>query len=134
LDIVVDREMRTGRILETRLRENPGATRIITSASAFPKRAPEQVSALLGLPEDLGDLVDLGEQLVSDGDVVAGLRAATAAGKLGRLVEQLVELGVLLEVTVTVSGTPPSVFPGGPGPLTRTASGPLELLGEGAIP
>lgn len=39
-----------------------------------------------------------------------------------------------VSVTVTVSGTPPSVFPGGAGQLTRTASGPLELLGEGAIP
>jgi Flp pilus assembly protein TadG len=40
--------------------------------------------------------------------------------------------GVL--VTVTVTGMPASVFPGGTGALTRTASGPLELLGQGAVP
>ena len=40
--------------------------------------------------------------------------------------------GVL--VTVTVTGTPPAVFPVGTGALTRTASGPLELLGQGALP
>ena len=39
-----------------------------------------------------------------------------------------------VRVTVTVTGTPPSVFPGGTGALTRTASGPLELLGQGALP
>ncbi len=39
-----------------------------------------------------------------------------------------------VSVTVTVSGTPPSVFPGGTGPLTRTASGPVELLGQGVVP
>ena len=39
-----------------------------------------------------------------------------------------------VSVTVTVTGTPPSVFPGGTGPVTRTASGPLELLGQGAVP
>ena len=54
-------------------------------------------SRRLGLPEDLGDLVDLDEQLVGHGDVVAALRA-TRTGQLGRLVEQGVQLRVLLEV------------------------------------
>src|SRR3954469_24775110 len=52
---------------------------------------------LLGLPEDLGDLVDLAEQLVGDLGVPRGLGAA-ATGELGGLVEQLVEVGALLEV------------------------------------
>src|SRR3984957_12543226 len=56
-------------------------------------------SALLGLPEDLADLVDLGQQLVSRGHVGAALGSARpAAGQLGGLVEQRVELRVLLEV------------------------------------
>src|SRR5207248_10667012 len=58
---------------------------------------PTVASALLGLPEDLGDLLDLTEQLVGRADVHAAL-GATGAGQLGRLVEQLVQLGVLLEV------------------------------------
>src|ERR1022692_245648 len=52
---------------------------------------------LLGLPEDLVDLVDLGQQFVRLGDVGAAL-GATSAGQLGGLVEQRVQLGVLLEV------------------------------------
>jgi len=39
-----------------------------------------------------------------------------------------------VSVSVTVTGNPPSMFPGGAGPLTRTASGPLERLGQGVIP
>ena len=54
-------------------------------------------SGLLGLPEDLGDLVDLRQQLVGDGLVERALGAACAR-ELGRLVEELVELRVLLEV------------------------------------
>ena len=49
-------------------------------------------SGLLGLPEDLGDLVDLGEQLVSHGDVERRLGAA-GAGELGGLVHQLCSSG-----------------------------------------
>src|SRR5258708_2806968 len=55
-------------------------------------------SALFRLPEDLGDVVDLGEQFLGRGHVRAGLRATATAGQLGRLVEHLVELRVLLEV------------------------------------
>src|SRR5689334_16608023 len=54
-------------------------------------------SALLGLPEDLRDLVDLRQQLVRGGHVGAALGAA-CPGQLGGLVEQLVQLRVLLEV------------------------------------
>src|SRR5690606_40877967 len=54
-------------------------------------------SPLLGLPEDLGDFVDLGEQLVRDRRVRRTLGAA-GAGELGGLVEELVKLRVLLEV------------------------------------
>src|SRR5580698_6768174 len=53
--------------------------------------------ALLGLPEDLGDLLDLAQQLVRLLDRAAALGAARP-GQLGGLVEQLVELRVLLEV------------------------------------
>src|SRR3984957_18100991 len=52
---------------------------------------------LLGLPEDLGDLLDLGEQLVGRLDVDRALGAACAC-ELGGLVEQRVQLRVLLEV------------------------------------
>src|ERR1039458_4937612 len=52
---------------------------------------------LLGLPEDLVDLVDLGQQRVRLGGIGAAL-GATSAGQLGGLVEQRVQLGVLLEV------------------------------------
>src|SRR3954453_9579331 len=54
-------------------------------------------SSLLGLPEDLGDLVDLGEQLVGH-VAVEGALGAGGAGELGGLVDQGVQLGVLLEV------------------------------------
>src|SRR5689334_12840217 len=52
---------------------------------------------LLGLPEDLGDLVDLRKQVVGDLSVQRALGTA-GAGQLGRLVHELVQLGVLLEV------------------------------------
>src|SRR3954464_2867602 len=51
----------------------------------------------LGLPEDLVDLGDVVQQLLALGRVHAAL-AAGGAGLLGRLVEQLVQLRVLLEV------------------------------------
>src|SRR6185437_16813044 len=51
-----------------------------------------QVLCLLGLPEDLGNLLDLGEQLVGRRNVERRLRAAPAAGQLGGLVEELVQL------------------------------------------
>src|SRR5580704_15443145 len=54
-------------------------------------------SGLLGFPEDLGDLVDLGEQLAGRGGVGAALGSA-GSGELGGFVEELVEVGVLLEV------------------------------------
>src|SRR5580704_2554404 len=54
-------------------------------------------SALLGLPEDLADLLDLAEQLVGHARVHAAL-GARGAGELGRLVEQRVQLRVLLKV------------------------------------
>src|SRR5713226_4669623 len=54
-------------------------------------------SALLGLPEDLVDLLDLGEKLFRLGHVDAALGAGRA-GELGGLVEQRVQLRVLLEV------------------------------------
>src|ERR1700674_4160208 len=50
-----------------------------------------------GLPEDLADLVDLGQQLVRLRDVGAALGAARARQLRGG-VEQLIELRVLLEV------------------------------------
>src|SRR5690606_29106537 len=52
---------------------------------------------LLGLPEDLGNLVDLLQQLVRLGRVGRRLGPGSA-GQLGGLVEELVELRVLLEV------------------------------------
>src|SRR6266851_7161155 len=55
------------------------------------------LSALLGLPENLGDVLDLGEQGVGDGRVGAAL-GASGARELGGVVEQLVQLRVLLEV------------------------------------
>src|SRR5205807_10020246 len=54
-------------------------------------------SALLGLPEDLVDLGDQVEQLLALGRVHGALGAGRAGG-LGRLVEQLVQVRVLLEV------------------------------------
>src|ERR1700759_741596 len=54
-------------------------------------------SALLGLPEDLVDLLDLGQQFVRLGHVHAAL-GPRGPGELGGLVEQLVQLRVLLEV------------------------------------
>src|SRR4051794_12641431 len=51
----------------------------------------------LRLPEDLVDLGDVVQQLLALGGVHAAL-AAGGAGLLGRLVEQLVQLWVLLEV------------------------------------
>src|SRR6266700_4229707 len=53
--------------------------------------------ALLGFPEDLGDLLDLGKQLLCRLDVDGALGAAGAC-QLGGLVEQGVQLRVLLEV------------------------------------
>lgn len=58
--------------------------------------------------------------------------AANAGSHLQQTSVSVTTDGVL--VTVTVTGTPPSLFPGGTGALTRTASGPLELLGQGAVP
>src|SRR5580700_3125757 len=54
-------------------------------------------SGLLGLPEDLVDLVDLAQQLVGLGHVRAAL-GASGPGQLGGLVEHLVQLRVLREV------------------------------------
>src|SRR5258707_2855807 len=56
-----------------------------------------RLSALLGLPENLGDVLDLGEQGVRDGRVGAAF-GASGARELGGVVEQLVQLRVLLEV------------------------------------
>ena len=58
--------------------------------------------------------------------------AANAGSHLHQTSVSVTTDGVL--VTVTVTGTPPSLIPGGTGALTRTASGPLELLGQGAAP
>src|SRR6266702_12375 len=52
---------------------------------------------LLGLPEDLVDLLDLGQQFLRLGHVHAALGAG-GARELGGLVEQLVQLRVLVEV------------------------------------
>src|SRR6266852_7154235 len=60
-------------------------------------RGPYRLSALLGLPENLGDVLDLGEQGVGGGRVGAAL-GASGACELGGVVEQLVQLRVLLEV------------------------------------
>src|SRR5580704_16785690 len=54
--------------------------------------------SLLGLPEDLADLVDLAQQLVGHRRVGAGLGATASACQLGGLVEEGVQLRVLLEV------------------------------------
>src|ERR671920_1570121 len=54
-------------------------------------------SGLLGLPEDLGDLVDLREQVVGCLGVHGALGPG-GAGQLGGLVDQRVQLRVLLEV------------------------------------
>src|SRR5580658_9574480 len=69
------------------------------AARNWPAGRPAQrlLSGLLGLPEDLADLVDLGKELVGGGDVGAALRAA-GARQLRGLVEELVQLRVLLEV------------------------------------
>src|SRR3712207_3239523 len=58
---------------------------------------PEDSGGGLRLPEDLVDLGDVVQQLLALGGVHAAL-AAGGAGLLGRLVEQLVQLRVLLEV------------------------------------
>src|SRR4051794_22205962 len=84
----------------------PARTRRVRGPSrqwpARPRDVPAEWSwrsRLLGLPEDLGDFLDLGEQLVSRGRVGRRLRpAGAAAGQLGGLVEQAVQLRVLLEV------------------------------------
>src|SRR5665811_2357905 len=60
-------------------------------------RGLETSSCLLGLPEDHGDFVDLGQQVVGHRNVPRGLGAA-GSGELGGLVEQCVQLRVLLEV------------------------------------
>src|SRR6478735_8526248 len=60
-------------------------------------RRPSLRSGLLRLPEDLRDLVDLGEQLVGLAGVELTLGAG-GTGQLGGLVDQGVQLGVLLEV------------------------------------
>src|ERR1700712_4354657 len=60
-------------------------------------KSPSLRSGLLRLPEDLGDLVDLGQQLVGLARVELAL-GTTGAGQLGGLVDELVELRVLLEV------------------------------------
>src|SRR3546814_14439156 len=54
-------------------------------------------SGLLGLPEDLGDLVDLRKQVVGSLGFHRALGAA-GTGELGGLVDQRVQLRVLLEV------------------------------------
>src|SRR6266536_79314 len=54
-------------------------------------------SRLLGLPEDLRDLLDLAEQLVGGCRIDRALRAARPR-QLGRLVEKLVQVRVLHEV------------------------------------
>src|SRR5580693_7385946 len=58
---------------------------------------PAPGSGLLGLPEDLVDLLDLGQQVVGLGHARAALGAG-GASQLGGLVEQRVQLRVLLEV------------------------------------
>src|SRR6202034_1746011 len=60
-------------------------------------RYGQRPSGLLGLPEDLADLLDLAQQLVPG----RGVRAALGAGRAGPLSglgEQRVQLRVLLEV------------------------------------
>jgi hypothetical protein len=63
----------------------------------LPGIRPRAKSALLGLPEDLADLLDLGQQFVRLGHVHAAL-GARGPGELGGLVEQLVQLRILLEM------------------------------------
>src|SRR5580693_4456995 len=67
--------------------------------TALPRRptSPRDL-ALLRLPEDLRDLLDLREQLVRRGDVGRALGAATTPGQLRGLVDEGVQLRVLLEV------------------------------------
>src|SRR3954451_25079013 len=74
-----------GTALPGRPRGRPGSGRAVRLGSG------------LGLPEDLVDLRDVVEELLALGRVHAAL-AAGGAGLLGRLVEQLVQLRVLLEV------------------------------------
>ena len=59
--------------------------------------SPPLLLGLLGLPEDLADLVNLGQQIVGLADVRAALSAASAR-QFGGVVEQLVQLRVLLKV------------------------------------
>src|SRR4051794_13307569 len=75
------------------------ASRITACPSSYSCRdgACGARSSLLRLPEDLVDLGDLVEQLLRLTRVDAAL-AAGSAGELRRLVEQLVQLRVLLEV------------------------------------
>src|SRR3712207_651392 len=74
-----------------------GRQRPASGALAGRCRAGEASGGGLRLPEDLVDLGDVVEQLLALGRVHAAL-AASGAGLLGRLVEQLVQLRVLLEI------------------------------------
>src|SRR6266567_7771001 len=58
---------------------------------------PRHRLGLLGLPEDLVDLLDLGQQFLCLGHIRAAL-GTRSPRELGGLVEQLVQLGILLEV------------------------------------
>ena len=65
---------------------------------------------LLRLPEDFGDLVDLSEKIIGDSRIEGAL-GASGPGELGRLVKQLVQLRVLLEVRrLEVVGPPRFCF------------------------
>src|SRR6478735_9188823 len=82
-------------------RTNAAPTRWVGAASGSVRpsstRGPSPRSGLLRLPEDLRDLVDLGEQLVGLAGVELTLGAG-GTGQLGGLVDQGVQLRVLLEV------------------------------------
>src|ERR1022692_1343254 len=71
---------------------------VVRGALRIRERCSWRRSGLLRLPEDLVDLVDLGEQRVRGGHVGAALGAAATARQLGGFVEQLAQLWVLLEV------------------------------------
>ena len=55
------------------------------------------VLGLLGLPEDFRNFIDLSEELIRHCNVDGALGSA-GTGKLGGLVKQFVEIGVLLKV------------------------------------
>ena len=95
----------------------------MATPEALPKRPPKPVSAPPCPPRVIAARAEPATQ---------AFLAANAGSHLRQASVSVTTDGAL--VTVTVTGTPPSLFPGGAGALTRTASGPLELLGQGAAP